>query len=228
MARRITRKQLLKDDQVMEAAADFGQWLTNNWRLMVKAAVGVLILALAVSAFVLHGRQRRAEARELLSAAQQRYSEAAESGLADTADLTEALREFDDAHGRAGGRAPGPAAAFMKASTLYQLGRLEEAVETLETLTGRSGAAQTIRAGSHTLLASLYVQSGEPDRAVELLRQATEGSDPALAESHALLEIGRIEKARGRLEQAREAWQQLVDQFPQSRQAREAQQELGS
>ena len=71
MARRITRKELLKRDEVQEAAFEFGHWLEENWRT-VATGIGVAVLAgAAIGGWFWYAQRQAGEAQTLLAQAQE-------------------------------------------------------------------------------------------------------------------------------------------------------------
>ena len=67
MARRITRKELLKQDEFVETAADVGQWFERNWKALAGAVAGAIVVVLLIVAWSLNQRSNREEAMKLLS-----------------------------------------------------------------------------------------------------------------------------------------------------------------
>lgn len=227
MARRISRKQL-KHDEFVEAAFDFGHWLEENSMLVLKWVAGVVLVALAIVVWQFNARQNRRERAELLAQGMQQYEQAEEQSFEDPAVLQQALGTFDEVSESAGGSATGQVARFYRGAALFRLGRLDEATAALEEVAGSSSAPPTLGGTAQALLARVHVAAGRPDQAVSLLTAELERSDPLIPEDQALLELGRIHEDAGRPGQAREAWQRILDDLPQSAAAIEARQLLGS
>ena len=86
MAQRISRKELLKDDQFIEHAPDFIEWLEKNKTLVIRAAVGVLVIVLAGGAWSIWSNRRRDAAAALFVEGQSAYRpKASPSGAAPAA-----------------------------------------------------------------------------------------------------------------------------------------------
>jgi TolA-binding protein len=78
-------------------------------------------------------------------------------------------------------------------------------------------------AGStRVLLAEILAEYGQADRAVGLLQGLADAPEGMFPPDRALLLLGKIHQQQGNLEQAREAWQRIGAEYPQSASATEA------
>jgi len=226
MSQRIRRKDL-KTDEIAEAAFDFGRWLEEHWKLVVRWVGAAVVLGIVIAGFFWMNSRKQAEGERLLAEAQVLFSDTQDADSATEADRTTALAAFDAVIYQSGSSGPGLSALYYKAATLNQLGRTDEAIACLQELDGASGAPMTLRAQSKLLLAGVFAQSGKPGDAVDLLTASMADENSALAPEQALLEIGRIQRELGEIELAHEAWQRIIDEYGETSAANEARQLLG-
>ncbi len=221
MAKKITQKSL-KHDEFIEAAFDFGRWLEENWANVAKGLLAAIVLVIGIVAWGAYARHSRGQLRNSLSHGIQLYEDAEDTGFSDPATLGAALETFDDAAERGGSSATGMLARFYRGSTLYRLGRLDEAAATLEEVVGQSGAGETIGATAGVLLARVHVAAGQGEKAIQLLESIVDQDERLIPADLALLELGRIHSEAGNPEQARVQWQRIVDEYPLTVSAAEA------
>jgi len=223
---RFQRKDL-KHDEIMEAAFDFGHWVEHNWKRVAFGAGAVVVLALIVLAWVWAAQQERLESEELLAAGQRSYEKAAQNNFSDDGDLADALAAFEDVAERSSNSPPGRVALYYQGAILQRLGRLDEAIGSLEQLTVDAGNDATLQASGEALLANLYAQGGRTGDAVALLTRIADQESPVLPAELALLRMGQIQEEDGDFEAARATWSRIIAEYPQTAGAGEARRRLG-
>lgn len=227
MAQRVTRKQLLQKDEIAEAAFDFGHWIEQHWAKVLKWAGAAALVGLAVLAGVLLVNSRKQAREALLAAAQGKFQLAQAAGFVNDEDLSGALYSFDGVIEKSGNSEEGLVALYFKAATLRKLGRMDEAIAAAEELVGKTGTPATLQISAELLLTDLYTEAGRPQDALGRLTANLESTSPIVPTDQALLRIGRIHKDQGDTDAAQQAWKRVVDEFPGTRSASEAQQLLG-
>ena len=201
-------------------ASDAGEWLEQNWKMVVLVAAVVLTLVLGTFGVFQWNRARTAQAQEDLAEGMRLFA-LAENGEAD-GSYENALRLFGELSGRSD--EIGHVAGYYRGLTLLRTGQASEAIAALETVRG-SAEDGLLRQSAAVILADAFVRQGEPARAVEVLRGVA-ASGGAYPEDMALVQAGRILRNSGEVEQARSTWQDVVDRFPQSVGGQEARQLL--
>jgi predicted negative regulator of RcsB-dependent stress response len=220
MAKRITQKQL-KHDEFVDAAFDFGHWIEQHWAKVAGWVGFVLFLVVAVVLWGAWSRHRAGVAEERLAKAIDQYHEAQAGGFASQAGLTAALEGLEEVVDDVGG-GPGQVARFYRGATLFHLDRLDEARDDLRQVVDGSGAADTLGATAQLFLARVEVAAGRSEEAIQLLQGLAADPEAAIPPAQALLELGRVHRDAGRPEEARAQWQRIVDEYPQSVAAAEA------
>lgn len=223
---RDTRKELLKQDEFMDTAFDIGHWFEENWKLVARVAVGIVIVAVAIAGFVTMRAIGVRKSQEIVAEGSGHYTRAAASQFIDSDALADALVKFEEAEAKAGSNDPGPLATYYRALTLYRLGRSDEAITALKSFQNSPADADTLRWAATSLLAKLLTESGDRDGAIALLQPIASDDASAMPRDQALLQLGEVYMSAGDATAAREQWQRLVDDLPQSAAASLAQQRL--
>lgn len=226
MAQRMTRKQLLKTDEVAEVAVEAGQWFEEHWRMLAAAGAAAAVVVAAVFGWMWFAEQNREKARVMVDTGLEKYAAAEAVGFADTAALEAALQAFEGAGQKAGSAAPGDVARLYQGLTLYRLGRTEEAIAQLEPWAGRLDDAPTLAGTAVSVLTQAWAESGQAERAVTLLEEVSRKGLPGLPPDQALLHLSRIHELAGSPEESRQALQRILDEFPQSAASGEARQKI--
>jgi len=208
---RISRKEL-KRDEFVEVTKEAEHWLEENWPLVAKIAAGIAVAGIVVAIGFWVVRSNREKATVLLEEGLGQYEQAQTAGFSDPAQLEAALTSFD-ASAKKGGGSVGLVATYYRGVTLHRLGRHEDAIPALSEVAESAAGSSTLTGSAKAVLADVYQSTGETDRAVELLESLIDADPSTYPVDQALLELGKIRMARGETEQARKAWQRVVDEF---------------
>jgi predicted negative regulator of RcsB-dependent stress response len=220
MTRRITRKEM-KTDEFVETAVEASHWLEENWPLVAKAAAAILVLGAIIGIGFWSMSRSRAKAEAILSQGIQQYQQAELSGFSDPADLEAALTLFQEASGRTAAGAAGRSARYFEGATLLRLDRAEEAAKVLDDLVVEE-LEPTLAVSSNVLLAEALAGVGQSERAISLLETVAGTPDSLYPPDQALLLLARIHMQQGDKARARDTWQRIAEQYPQSAGAVEA------
>jgi tetratricopeptide (TPR) repeat protein len=223
---RISRKEL-KRDEFVEATKEAEHWLEDNWQLVAKIAAGIAVVGVLVAIGFWVVKSNREKAAALFAEGLGQYQQAQAAGFDDPAQIEAALITFD-ASAKKGGGSVGQVANYYRGVSLHRLGRNEDAIVALLEVSGSESASPTLAGSAKALLAEVYQETGETDRAVEMLQSLIDTDPPIYPVDQALLELGKIRMARGENDQARQDWQRIVDEFPARGAVDEARTLLGS
>jgi tetratricopeptide (TPR) repeat protein len=216
---RFSRKDL-KHDEFVETAVDIGQWLEDHWRSVATWGGAVVVVAAVVALVIWNNARTREQTRQILADGMSRYQQAETTAVGVDEELREALALFEEAAERGG--AAGEVARYYQAATLGRLGRVDEALPLLEQLVEAGLQQPTLAGSAQSLLASLYVETGQADRAIELLTRLADEIEPSFPADQALAQLARLHEDRGDVEEARRIWQRIIDEYPGTAGATEA------
>lgn len=234
---RLTRRDM-KRDEVQEGMFTAVDWLAEHARTILIAAgallgVGVLVV---LALRILDGREERAQAK--LANALQIYAAPINETAADPdhprspsfpseeARRARALETFAAIHERYGSTAAGRVAGIYVAELAAHEGDYERARELWEQFLRRE-SDHALGASVRLNLIALERLQGDGEQLVERLREQIDGSSEVPADL-LLWELGVTLEEQGRLEEAEEAFQRLVDEYPASAYAGDAQARLAS
>ena len=226
MSKRMSRKELLKTDEIAEAAFDVGHWLEGNWRSVLGGVGAVAVIALAVGSWMWLAGEKRAENEALLAVAMRDFTTAEQNNFFDPNELSSALYSAEAVIEHAPSSDPGRLALYYKAVTLKQLGRVDEGIEALESLVATGWSGTTASGAADLLLANLYAENGRAGDAVTLLDEVVSSGEGGVPTEIALLRLGEIHAQQGNQDAARAAWQRVLDDFADTSAVTEARRHL--
>ena len=207
------------------------QWVLESMRGGRLAAAAAIVLGVLVAGASVFGWQqwRSSRASELLAAAMAIVDAPvapADAGPdaaggpegaypSEAAKLETAVPRLLEAADAYPGLPQGIAARYQAAAALGALGRTAEAGEQYERLIDLAGDGlygRMARLGR----AEEHLQAGEYDRAIALLEAETRVADAEFPVDAVLLRLGQSYRLAGRPDEARTAFQRLVDEYPAS------------
>lgn len=210
MARKITQKEL-KHDEFVEAGLDFGHWIEEHWQTAAKWLAVGLLAVVAFLAALSWSHRAQAKARVALASAIDRYDEAQSVQFADRAELESIIDEL----ARIDSGDAGMISSFYRGSAYFQLGRFDDARSALSPVAA-SGSGGTLGATAGLMLARTEWAAGNHDEAMEIIDRMIADATCGIPGSQLLVESGRLLAERGETASARERWQRVIDEFPDS------------
>ena len=225
---RETRKELLKDDEFMEAAFDLGTWFEENYKTVFRAAAAIIIGVLVIAAILTFQRSKEAGLRATLAEGSSAFTRAAATQFSDSDALADALVKFEEVEAKGGGSTTGAVATYYRGATLYRLGRSDEALEALKSFQAKAGGMGTIEWAGNSLLANLMAESGDVVGAIAIIQPIAEDAETSHPRDQALLQLGDLHATAGDDEAARRAWETIGSELPNSPAASLAAERLGS
>jgi tetratricopeptide (TPR) repeat protein len=134
----------------------------------------------------------------------------------------QAAQEFAEVYRNYGSQTAGRRARYYEGLCRLELGQYDEAQKALSEVAASHDAKALAPELARLELAELEMRRGRTDEALKLYRQLADDASLALPRDHVLMALSSaLEQAR-RLPEAREAYQRLADEFPESVYASEA------
>lgn len=230
----------LKTNEVAEQIARLKQTLAEHSRRVAAVTAVVVLLGAAVGAYAVY-RTRTLEAASATLAGAMAILDApvvpppppgstgpgspAGSYPTERARAEAALAAFRAAAERYPGTTPGLAAKYHAAALLLQLGRPAEA-EPLFKEVAEAGRAPVYERMARLGLAEAQVAAGRYDEAIATYRDLAARRDGDLPVDGLLMQLGRACVLAGKSAEARQAYQRIVDEFPESLYAPEARRQV--
>jgi len=206
----ISKRKELRQDKVVTVYAKAWDFFAENRMLVYGILAGLVVVVLAIVGYVLLQQQRAAEGQELLGSIVSVYEaddyENALNGTETAPGLLEIAEEY-------GGTDAGNLAHFYAADALFRLGRYDEALEHFEAF---DKGEHLVGASAYAGEAAIYEQRGEFERAGDLFRRAALTFENAITTPQYLLNAGQAYEKASAYAEAREVYQRIKEDFPES------------
>ncbi len=226
MGRRITRKQLKKDDEFVSAAEVIFRWIAENAKPLMAGIAAVVVIALLWWAASGWMSSRADDASLLLHHATQTFEgEAAPGSLAPAGDLDAAEAEFQQVIESFGRTDQADMARLYLARIALNRGQTDEARTTFVELASKHGDDVIGRLANLDLI-NLRIASGQGAEVAVELEAMVAGQADGLPRDAALYRLGELYVEEGQPEKARTYLEMLVEEFPESPFLASAQQRL--
>lgn len=223
MGRRITRKQM-KQDEFVSTMDSLIRRFGEYWKPALAALVGVLMIVFIWWMIGQWSGKRADAASDQLSQAVTAYQEVlAQDDGGDLAAAEAGFAAVIEEHGRTD---QADFARLYQARIQLGRGEVDTARATLVQLVNRHKDDALGRLAALDLV-RLRTASGQGAEVAAELEKMVVGRDTQLPRDVALFELGEVFIAEHKPEQAREYFQKLVDEFPESSYVAQARQRLG-
>ena len=120
----------------------------------------------------------------------------------------------------------GLAARYHAGGELLSLGRTADAIAAYQDVAGRAGRSSVYGPMARLGLAQARAAAGEHDEAIKTLTDLSGERDGTLPVDGVLMQLARVSLMAGKTDEARAALRRVVDEFPESGYAADAQQQL--
>jgi predicted negative regulator of RcsB-dependent stress response len=216
MGRRITRKQLKKDDEFVSAAEMIFRWIAHNAKPLAIGIAAVCVITLLWWAVTGWLGGRTDDASLLLHHATTTYEgDAAPGSFAPAGDIEAAEAEFQQVIDKYGRSEQADMARLYLARIALSRGQSDEARTILVGLAERHGDDVIGRLANLDLI-NLRIASGQSSEVVAELEAMVAGQSVGLPRDAALYRLGELLTDDGEFEKARTYLEMLVEEFPES------------
>jgi predicted negative regulator of RcsB-dependent stress response len=216
MGRRITRKQLKKDDEFVSAAEMIFRWIAANARPLAVGIAAVCVVALLWWAVTGWLTARTDDASLLLHHATTTYEgDAAPGSVSPAGDIEAAEAEFQQVIDNYGRSEQADMARLYLARIALSRGEADEARTILVDLAERHGDDVVGRLANLDLI-NLRIASGQSTEVAADLEAMVAGRSAGLPRDAALYRLGELLTDEGEFEKARTYLEMLVEEFPES------------
>lgn len=227
---KITRKEI-KRDELIEGLSGLAEAVQRHARSVAIAAGAVLLLAAAVTGGFWFSRSRASESRLKLAAVYRAIaSPAADEGLPGAAYGTK-RQKFEEVVRLSGiviADHPGSVAAkwatYYRAVGQKELGDHVGALETIGPLV--SADDEFLSSSARFLQAQIHEAQGDAAGALELYTGLVNSSPARFPIEMALMRQARLLEKQGKIEEAREIYRRVTQEYPDSPYSRDASQRL--
>lgn len=215
----------LKQDEFISSLESATQWFTDNKRNVVNLTLLIVGAGLLLGGISVYRTRQAETASTLLSEALDQYhgnvgteTAGVGSGLPTFANNEEkyraALESFETIATDYSSYGPGRHATYYVGLCHAALGELDEAEASLSSL--RSGEHDLLYYLASRSLAAVKVSKEDYAGAAEIYRGLTEDADNPLPRDHLLFELAKAEERAGNVEEARQYYERMLAEHPDS------------
>jgi len=226
----------LKENELAHSIESARDFLETRQRQIAGVVVGVVIVVLAGVGFMVYRQQTQSRGSELLAQAmvalnarvvptgltgEESLPAGATLGATGTfsteeAKLTAALPKLKAAADEYPDSASGITARYHLAGALAALGRHQDAIQSFDEVTTRSGAASLYGRMARLGKADTQARSGQLDAAITTWKEMTTANTDDLPVDAILMELGRAYVQKGNTEEARKTFTEIVEKHADS------------
>ena len=217
----ISKRQELRQDQAVTAFVKAQEFFYENRTLVYGIAAGIVVLLLILAGYAFLQSQRGDDARELLGGIVLVYESGDYRAALDGTETHAGLLSIADDYGAT---ESGNLARFYAADALFRLGEYDQALEFFQAY---DGGDDIVGASALAGQAEIFEIKGDFDRAGDLYRRAALLLENDLTSPQYLMAAGQAYEKAGQYTDARDAYQMIQDDYPESQQASEIEFYLG-
>ena len=221
MTRRITRKQLKKNDEFVSTMDRLIRKFSDYWKQTVIGIGAFLLIVFLWWVFSQWSGSRQDKASVMLSSAVKAFQQAqTKNGAGD--DVRAQFEKIVSTYGRTD---ESDMARLYIARMDLDSGKVDEARNAFVKIKGKHRGDAIGRIAALDLL-HLQISSGQGAEVAKELEKMVVGRDTTLPRDVALFELGQVYLEEQKTEQAREYFQKIIDDFPNSPYSTKAKEKL--
>jgi tetratricopeptide (TPR) repeat protein len=204
MAKKRIRKRQLKQDKFIRTTFEFTDWIRENQRTVIYAALGVILTAVIVSSLMSYRRKETDRALNSFYQAMQAYR---------SGNYALAASDLESIYSDEGGGSITDQVLYYLANAHYQLGDYDAARRTLEQFQEEIGTGSPMSHQAYALLAATLEQQGEKQKAADAYVEAASISRFPYQEKENRLNAARLYRELGEYDRAIEQYDILIDKL---------------
>ena len=201
----LTRKEI-KHDEFLETAGDVGQWLEENWKLVLAVLGGALVVLVVVLGWRQWSESKTDALRNRLAEAQGAY-------LDEGPGSERALESFRAIASDAGSRQEGAVARFYEGIMLLRSGDASAAIPPLEASAGES-SDPLLRQNARVALGRAHGVAGDLPAAEAILREVAADEGSVYPPEEALMTLAELHRTAGDDAAADAVLREVGERFP--------------
>lgn len=235
---KLHRKEL-KQDEVREKILEAIKGITFHGREVLYLVTIVVAIAFIAFAWSYYEKRQQQESQSLLGVALEKFKTPLGPQVdpndptrkpeyqykTDTEKYTDALKDFEVIIQKYSNTPAADVARYNAGVCAYYLKDYKKAEDLLKQST-RVSDRNVLYYVTRIALANVYTASGKPDQAVQILQEAISSNKGYVPEEELLLQLAGIYKEAGKMKEAQDTYQKIVDQFKDSSAGFEAQNQL--
>jgi tetratricopeptide (TPR) repeat protein len=206
----LSRHELKSQDEITSTLQRFTEMIYDRKKEILTVVGVVAIVGLAVLGWVLYSANRNANAQAQLSTAINFYNDT--TIPTDKERFEKALAEAQKTYDAYASTSIGPIAKYYVGMSKEGLGDTAGAIQNLQEVAGTDDEA--VRSVAQFALGSIYKKSGDYPKAIEVYKQLYDTG--GYSKSAVTLELAELHEASNQLDQAKDYYQKVISDFPDS------------
>lgn len=210
--KRATKKAADTETEVKDKLTIFKDVLRHQKKSFIKYGIAVFVAIVLIISFLIYFFSLQKTAKHLeYEAYSTFYNEHQNTTISEKERFEKALDIFQKSYKSK----KSPLPLFYIASCYYELGKYDEALNTLKDFIKRYSDENTMIPLAYAKLAQVYQQKGEKDEALNSLDTLAHLKS-SIYTDFALMETGRILEKEGRSDEAKKKFNEIATRFPNS------------
>ena len=210
MARsKMTRHELKEQDEITTSLQRFTEFVYARQKEIITGAAVLIVVVLAVFGWNYYSTRRTANAQSQLSQAIGSFNDAAKP---EKERYEKSLAEAQKAHDAYPSLPAGIIAQYYVALSQEGLGDTAKAVQNLQAVVQRGDAG--VKPVAQFALGSIHKKHGDTAKAIEVYKQLYDAG--GYSKAAVAFELGELYEANSQLDQAKDYYQKIVSESPDS------------
>ena len=207
---RLSRHELKSQDEITSTLQRFTESAYNRKKEIFTALGIAAVVALAVLGWVLYSANRNANAQAQLSTAINFYNDT--NIATDKERFEKTLAEAQKTYDTYSSTSIGPIAKYYVGMSKEGLGDTAGAVQDLQEVI--SSGDEAVRSVAQFAVGAIYKKSGDYPKAIEVYKELYDSGGSS--KSAITLELAELHEANKQLDQAKDYYQKVISDFPDS------------
>jgi TolA-binding protein len=208
---KMTRHQLKEQDEITTQLQSFTDLIVARKKELTIAVAGLAVLVLAVLGWGFYSSRRNANAQTQLSKAISIYSDTANIKT-DKERYEKTIAEAQKTYDQYSSLNAGKIALYYVALSQEGLGDTAKATQNLQQVVQEGD--DSVKAVAQFALAEIYKKHGETQKAIDTFKQLYDSG--GYSRAAVAYELANLHEANKQLDQAKDYYQKLVTEFPDS------------
>lgn len=220
--KRVQKKKVATEVEVKDRLATFMDTLQQRQKTLVQYGIVILVIIIAIISFFIYSSSQRKTAKQLeYEAYKIYYNEYQVSPIPEQERYEKALTLFEKSYKTKNS----PRLLLYIASCHYELGRYDDALNTLTDFTKRYSNEHALIPLAYVKTAQVYQKKGEMEEALKTYNTFSNFKSN-LFKDFTLMESGRMLEREGKLQEAKKKFNEIITRFPNSPFSEEARTKL--
>ena len=208
---KMTRHQLKERDEITTSLERFTELVVARKKEVMTGLIVLAVLILAIFGWRFYSSRRNAAVQAQLSQAISAFNDTVNL-KSDKERYEKTIAEAQKTHDQYPSSTAGQIALYYMALSQEGLGDTAKATQSLQEVAQRGDAS--VKATAQFALGAIYKKHGETQKAIDVYKQVYDSG--GYSKAAVAYELAQLYEANNQMDQAKEYYQKLVSEFPES------------